>query len=94
MPLADRFYFPGGGNSVTFMTPGGIEGIAARMAYSCVSGLFSLIWDEAETTEVPEELAQGHVQPDDPDLAAHVRRAEVREHARIQAVRRRPTTST
>ena len=58
MPLADRFYFPGGGNSVTFMTPAGIQGIAARMAYGSVSGLFSLIWDEAETTEVPEELGK------------------------------------
>ena len=34
MPLADDGYFPGGGNSVTFMTPAGIEGIAGRMAYS------------------------------------------------------------
>ena len=58
MPLADQFYFPGGGNSVTFMTPAGIKGIAARMAYSSVSGLFSLIWDEAETAEVPEELGK------------------------------------
>jgi L-fucose isomerase len=58
LPLADEFYFPGGGNSVTFMTPAGIEGIAARMAYSSANGLFSLIWDEAHTTEVPAELAQ------------------------------------
>jgi len=58
MPLADEFYFPGGGNSVTFMTPAGIEGIAARMAYSSACGLFSLIWDEAHTTEVPTELGQ------------------------------------
>lgn len=58
MPLADEFYFPGGGNSVTFMTPGGIEGIAARMAYSSTGGLFSMIWDEAHTTDVPEKLAQ------------------------------------
>jgi len=58
MPLADEFYFPGGGNSVTFMTPAGIKGVAARMAYSSLSGLFSLIWDEAETTEVPEELGK------------------------------------
>jgi L-fucose isomerase len=58
MPLADPFYFPGGGNSVTFMTPAGIEGIAARMAYSSLTGLFSLIWDEAHTTEVPEELGK------------------------------------
>ncbi len=58
MPLADQSYFPGGGNSVTFMTPAGIKGIAARMAYSSVSGRFSLIWDEAETAEVPEELGK------------------------------------
>ena len=30
MPLADACYFPGGGNCVTFVTPGGIEGIAGR----------------------------------------------------------------
>ena len=58
MPLADEFYFPGGGNSVTFMTPAGIEGIAGRTAYSSISGLFSMIWDEARTTEAPKELGQ------------------------------------
>ncbi len=59
MPLADESYFPGGGNSVTFMTPGGIEGIAARMTYSSATALFSMIWDQARTTEVPRELAVG-----------------------------------
>jgi L-fucose isomerase len=58
MPLADEFYFPGGGNSVTFMTPAGINGVAGRMAYSSACGLFSMIWDEAHTTEVPKELGQ------------------------------------
>ncbi|MFH1719311.1 MAG: hypothetical protein ABIF19_18310, partial [Planctomycetota bacterium] len=58
LPLADEGYFPGGGNSVTFMTPAGIEGIAARMAYSSRTGLFSMIWDEAHTTEVPAKLAK------------------------------------
>ena len=58
MPLADEFYFPGGGNSVTFMTPAGIEGIAARMAYSSLTGMFSMVWDEARTTEVPNKLGQ------------------------------------
>ena len=58
MPLADPDYFPGGGNSVTFMTPAGIEGIAARCAYSSPTGLFSMIWDEAHTTEVPAKLAK------------------------------------
>ncbi|HNX25853.1 MAG TPA: hypothetical protein PKK48_00435 [Phycisphaerae bacterium] len=58
MPLAEDFYFPGGGNSVAFFTPGGIEGIAGRMAYCAVNDRFSLIWDEAITTEMPEKLSQ------------------------------------
>ncbi|HBG27349.1 MAG: hypothetical protein A2Y10_13665 [Planctomycetes bacterium GWF2_41_51] len=58
MPTADPDYFPGGGNSVTFMTPAGIEGIAGRMAYCSVNNKFSLIWDEAVTTEVPEKLGK------------------------------------
>jgi L-fucose isomerase len=58
MPLADEHYFPGGGNSVTFMTPAGIEGIAARCSYSSPTGLFSMIWDQAHTTEVPADLAK------------------------------------
>jgi L-fucose isomerase len=58
LPIADADYFPGGGNSVTFVTPAGIEGIAGRMAYSSVSGLFSIIWDQAYTTELPPKLAQ------------------------------------
>jgi L-fucose isomerase len=40
------------------MTPAGIEGIAARCAYSNPTGLFSMIWDEAKTTEVPAKLAK------------------------------------
>ena len=58
LPLADQFYFPGGGNSVTFVSPAGIEGIAARMAYSQLSGLFSMVWDEASTLSLPQELAE------------------------------------
>ena len=56
MPIADADYFPGGGNSVTFITPAGIDGIASRMAYSSTSGKFSLIWDEATTVSVPKKL--------------------------------------
>jgi L-fucose/D-arabinose isomerase len=56
-PLADPDYFPGMGNSVTFLTPGGIRGLAGRLSYSVLSGLFSMIWDEAETVELPEALA-------------------------------------
>ncbi|MHC4742105.1 MAG: hypothetical protein ACYS8Z_09350 [Planctomycetota bacterium] len=58
LPLAEENYFPGGGNAVNFMTPAGIEGIAARLAFSSPSGLFSMIWDEARTTEVPKKLAK------------------------------------
>ncbi len=57
-PLADRHYFPGMGNSVTFTSPGGIHGIAARLAYSQLSGMFSMVWDEAETVELPRKLAK------------------------------------
>jgi L-fucose isomerase len=58
LPLADAAYFPGLGNSVTFVSPGGIEGIAARMAYSAATNLFSLVWDEAMTVALPEKLAR------------------------------------
>lgn len=57
MPLADPGYFPGMGNSVSFISPGGLEGIAARLAYSSLSDMFSMVWDEAATAEVPEPLA-------------------------------------
>jgi len=58
MPGAELYYFPGGGNSITFVSPGGIEGIAGRMAYSELSGMFSLIWDEAFTVDLPPKLAE------------------------------------
>jgi L-fucose isomerase len=58
LPLAEENYFPGGGNAVNFMTPAGIEGIAGRIAYSSACGLFSMVWDEAHTTEVPSKLAK------------------------------------
>ncbi len=56
-PLAEKHYFPGMGNSVTFISPGGIEGIAGRLAYSAVDNVFSLIWDEAVTVDLPKKLA-------------------------------------
>jgi L-fucose isomerase len=57
MPGAELYYFPGGGNSVTFITPGGINGIASRLAYSDLAGMFSLVWDEAFTVDLPAKLA-------------------------------------
>ncbi|MDN5204251.1 hypothetical protein QQ008_22860 [Fulvivirgaceae bacterium BMA10] len=51
-------YFSYLGNSVHFISPEGIKGIAARLAYSSLSGMFSMVWDETETVLPPEELAQ------------------------------------
>lgn len=58
MPLADNDYFPGGGNSVTFITPKGIDGIACRLAYCMKTDKFSMFWDEASTTDVPKKLCE------------------------------------
>jgi L-fucose isomerase len=58
MPLADPGYFPGMGNSVHFISPGGLTGIAGRLTFSSLSGLFSMSWDEAATAEVPQPMAQ------------------------------------
>jgi L-fucose isomerase len=58
MPPAEPYYFPGGGNSVTFITPGGIEGIASRLAYSDMTGFFSLVWEQACTVDLPAKLAE------------------------------------
>ncbi|NLF38433.1 hypothetical protein GX586_03250 [bacterium] len=57
MPLADKDYFPGLGNSVSFVSPEGIEGIAGRIAYSALNGMFSMFWDEAATVALPGALA-------------------------------------
>ncbi len=58
MPGAEMDYFPGGGNSVSFISPGGIQGIAGRLTYSDLNGMFSLIWDEAFTVDLPAKLAR------------------------------------
>jgi L-fucose isomerase len=58
MPLADSGYFPGGGNSVTFVTPEGVDGIAARLGYSALTNMFSMTWDEATTVELPDVLSK------------------------------------
>lgn len=58
LPLAQDDYFPGMGNSVFFVSPGGINGIAGRMAYSALNGMFSFFWDEAFTVELPDKLSK------------------------------------
>jgi L-fucose isomerase len=57
LPGAELYYFPGGGNSVTFFSPGGINCLAGRLTYSDLSGMFSMIWDEATTVDLPPKLA-------------------------------------
>jgi L-fucose isomerase len=41
---------------VTFVSPAGIDGIAGRLAYSALSGMFTMVWDEATTVELPKKL--------------------------------------
>lgn len=67
MPLADKNYFPGLGNSVTFVTPGGIEGIAGRMSWSALSRMWGLVWDEAVTVDLPEKLERAVCRSSTPD---------------------------
>ena len=57
LPLAEEHYFPGGGNSVNFVSPGGLAGIGARLAYSTISGMFSLVWDEVTSIDLPKKLS-------------------------------------
>ncbi len=66
MPLAEKHYFPGMGNSVNFVSPPGIDGIAGRLGYSAMNNMFSLIWDEATTTDLPDGLWQAVCQTSTP----------------------------
>ncbi len=65
-PQVEDFYFPGGGNSVNFVSPAGIEGIAGRLAYSAMTNVFSMIWDEATTASLPDELSEAVCQTSTP----------------------------
>jgi L-fucose isomerase len=51
-------YFPGSGFSVGFVSPGGLKGVAGRLAYSDVSGMFTMVQDEAESVELPAPLLE------------------------------------
>jgi L-fucose isomerase len=55
---AIEYYFPGLGFSVGFLSPGGIRGLAGRLAYSDAAGMFTMIQDEAESQELPPALAE------------------------------------
>jgi L-fucose isomerase len=55
---AVKSYFPGGGFSVGFLSPGGLRGQAGRLGYSDLSGMFTMIQDEVESQELPPALAE------------------------------------
>ena len=55
---AVEFYFPGGGYSVSYLSPRGIRGMAGRLAYSDLCGLFTMVQDEVRSVELPAALAE------------------------------------
>jgi L-fucose isomerase len=55
---AVEFYFPGLGFSVSYLSPKGIKGMAGRIAFSDLSGLFTMVQDEAQSVELPAPLAE------------------------------------
>ena len=55
---AVEFYFPGLGFSVSYLSPKGIRGMAGRVAFSDLSGLFTMVQDEAQSVELPAPLAE------------------------------------
>ncbi|MDD8026837.1 MAG: hypothetical protein PHI34_10000 [Acidobacteriota bacterium] len=55
---AAKDYFPGGGFSVGFVSPKGLKGMAGRLGYSDLSGMFTMIQDEAESQELPVPLIE------------------------------------
>ncbi len=55
---AVEFYFPGLGFSVSYLSPKGIAGMAGRVAFSDLSGLFTMVQDEAQSVELPAPLAE------------------------------------
>jgi L-fucose isomerase len=55
---AVEYYFPGLGFSVSYLSPKGIRGMAGRVAYSDLSGMFTMVQDEAQSVELPAKLAE------------------------------------
>ncbi len=55
---AVEYYFPGLGFSVGFVSPKGIKGMAGRLAYSDLSGMFTMVQDEAQSVELPPALRE------------------------------------
>lgn len=55
---AIEYYFLGLGFSLSYLSPAGIRGLAGRLAYSDLSGLFTMIQGEAECVSLPPLLAE------------------------------------
>jgi L-fucose isomerase len=55
---AVEYYFPGLGFSVSYLSPMGIRGMAGRIAYSDLGGMFTMVQDEAQSVELPAKLAE------------------------------------
>ena len=55
---AIEYYFPGLGFSVGYVSPQGIKGMAGRVAYSGLSGMFTMVHDEAQSIELPSSLLE------------------------------------
>jgi len=55
---AVEYYFPGLGFSVGFVSPKGIRGMAGRLAYSDLCGMFTMVQDEAASQELPPALTE------------------------------------
>jgi len=55
---AVEYYFPGLGFSVSYLSPQGIKGLAGRVAFSDLGGMFTMVQDEAQSVELPAPLAE------------------------------------
>jgi len=55
---AIEYYFPGLGFSLGYVSPKGIKGMAGRVAYSDLSGMFTMVQDEAQSVELPPPLLE------------------------------------
>ena len=55
---AVEFYFPGLGFSVGYLSPKGLKGMAGRIGFSDLSGLFTMVQDEAQSVELPAAFAE------------------------------------
>jgi L-fucose/D-arabinose isomerase len=53
-----QHYFPGGGFSTGYISPGGIACQAGRLAFSDLTGTFTMIQGEAESVELPQPIAE------------------------------------